>query len=57
MSLFALLAAVLMALVFSIWVDALPQLLFGWIYLPNWLLGLALLALVAWCMDDGPSAS
>ena len=56
MGLFLLLATVVIALVFSVWVDALPQLLLGWIYLPNWLLGLSLLALVAWCIDDGPSA-
>ncbi|CAN5750821.1 hypothetical protein BH23CYA1_BH23CYA1_22060 [soil metagenome] len=56
MSLFLLLVTAWIALVLSIGVDALPQLLLGWIHLPNWLLGLSLLSLVAWCIDDGPSA-
>ncbi len=54
MSLFVLLMAVLIGLIFSVWVEDLPRLLLGWINFPRWLLGLSLLALVSWCMNDAP---
>ena len=55
MSLIALLLAMLIALLFTSAVDYLPELLFGWIHLPRWLLWIALLALVSWCIEDDSS--
>ncbi len=57
MSLFALLMAVLIGLIFSVWAEDLPRLLLGWIIFPRWLLWLSLLALVSWCMNDAPPNS
>lgn len=52
MSIIALLLAVIAALLLSDTADAFPQILWGWIYLPSWLLWPLLLALLAWCIDD-----
>ncbi len=51
MSIVALLLIVLSALFFSYAADGLPDLLWGWIYLPKWLLWSGLLSILAWCMD------
>lgn len=55
MSLIALLLAMLVALLLTTLVDGLPELLVGWIHLPRWLLWVAVLALVSWCMDGESS--
>ncbi|MGB3293229.1 MAG: hypothetical protein WBB01_09605 [Phormidesmis sp.] len=55
MSLIALLLAMLTALLLSNVVDGLPELLWGWIYLPRWVLWVALLALVSWCIEGESS--
>ena len=52
MSIIALLLAVIAAFWFSDAADAFPQILWGWISLPGWLLWPLLLALLAWCIDD-----
>jgi hypothetical protein len=52
MPLFVLLLAIAIALSFFGVVESLPQLLWGWIYLPHWLLWPALLILFAWCVED-----
>jgi hypothetical protein len=52
MPIFVLLLATVVALSFFGVVEALPRLLWGWIYLPNWLLWPVVLVLFAWCIDD-----
>lgn len=52
MSITALLLAIIAALLLSNTADAFPEILWGWIGLPGWLLWPLLLALLAWCMDD-----
>lgn len=51
MSIFVL----VLTLVLSLWIanlaDAFPQVLWGWVHWPRWLLGLLGLALFSWCMD------
>lgn len=56
MSLVVLLATFLIALVLSNLVDGVPSLLGGWTHLPNWLMWGAILAFVAWCMDDNETS-
>lgn len=53
MALITLLLTVLTALILSNVIDdGLPALLWGWIQLPRWLIGAALLTVVAWCIDS-----
>jgi hypothetical protein len=49
MSLAVLSVLIVFALLLSSFFDGLPALLWSWIYLPKWLLGTALISLVAWC--------
>ena len=55
MSIFTLLLTIILAFLLSEFADAFPQILWGWVHLPKWLLGLGILGLVAWCMDDESS--
>ncbi len=51
MSIVALLIIILSALFFSYTADGLPDVLWGWMQFPKWLLWLGLLSILAWCMD------
>ena len=55
MSLVTLLLTVFIAFFLSDVADAFPQVLWGWIYMPSWLLWIGIVGLVAWCMDGESS--
>ncbi len=52
MSLIVLLLTMSVALWFSVFMDAFPGLLWGWIHWPQWVAWIGLLSLLAWCMED-----
>jgi hypothetical protein len=52
MSIVFLLIAVIVAFALSAATEAVPQILWIWVYLPKWLLWPLLLAVIAWCIDD-----
>ena len=52
MSLITLLLTVVVAFFLSDVADAFPQILWGWIHLPSWLLWIGIVSIVAWCMGS-----
>ncbi|MEO1620116.1 MAG: hypothetical protein AAFU53_03680 [Cyanobacteria bacterium J06632_3] len=52
MSLIVLLITVVVAFLFSLGIDTLPGILWGWLNFPTWLFWGVLLILIAWCIED-----
>ena len=55
MALVTLLLTVVFAFFLSEVADAFPQVLWGWIHLPKWLLWTGVIGVVAWCMEGDAS--
>ncbi|MEM6449288.1 MAG: hypothetical protein AAF703_03140 [Cyanobacteria bacterium P01_D01_bin.105] len=56
MPLITLLLTVIVAFFLSDVADAFPQILWGWVHWPSWLLWLGVVGIVAWCIGSDPAA-